>query len=39
MVPFVKIAKKDQTALRAEAEELLASAEPDTTTRSVAFKA
>ena len=39
MVPFVKIAKKDQTALRAEAEDLLTFAEPDATTRTVAFKA
>jgi hypothetical protein len=35
MVPFVKIAKKDQTALRAEAEALLAFAEPDAKTREI----
>ena len=35
MEPFVKIAKKDRTALEREAEALLAFAEPDATTREV----
>jgi hypothetical protein len=38
MVPFVKVAKKDQTALRVEAEALLSFAEPDATTRTVEFQ-
>jgi Winged helix DNA-binding domain len=39
MEPFVKIAMKDQAALREEAEQVLAFAEPDATGREVTFKA